>query len=58
MAGMLRRFAEEHTGDNYHEMFLGTAAALEERAHLLADGQESAEPEQGQALHAPVNMMV
>ena len=59
LARMLRRFAEEHTYDNHHDLFMATATALEDRAHMIADAQEItvASREHDKALHAPVNCM-
>jgi hypothetical protein len=56
VAGLLRRYAAEQLGDNSHELFLGTAAALEERAHALAEGRETEEAPEDAILHAPVDL--
>ena len=59
LARMLRRFAEEHTYDNHRALFIATAIALEDRAHMIADAQDItvASSERDKALHAPVNCM-
>jgi hypothetical protein len=60
LARMLRRFAEEHTCDNHHDLFMATATALEDRAHMIANAQDIAVAnwENDRALHAPVNCMI
>ncbi len=55
---MLRGFAEEHALDNNHALFLGTAVALEERAHFLATTGHPDELEHDTAIHAPVDLVV
>ena len=59
LARMLRRFAEEHTYDNHHDLFVATAAALEDRAHSIANAQPvtADSVERDTALHAPVDCM-
>jgi hypothetical protein len=58
LARMLRGFAEEHTHDNNHALFLGTAVALEERAHFIANTEDAGDLEHDTAIHAPVDVMV
>jgi hypothetical protein len=60
LARLLRRFAEQHTQDNRHDLFLSAAVALEARAHMIATAQniESHARERDVALHAPVNCLV
>lgn len=57
LAKVLRRFAEEHANDNYHDRFISTAMELEARAHSVAAGHA---PGLGRelALYAPVNRLV
>jgi hypothetical protein len=58
LARLLRRFAEEHSRDTTHALFLDTAVSLEARAHFLATAHDVSGLEQDTALHAPVNMVV
>jgi hypothetical protein len=58
LARMLRGFAEEHAHDNNHALFLSTAVALEERAHFIANAEDTGELEHDTAIHAPVDMVV
>jgi hypothetical protein len=61
LARMLRRFAEERTRDNHHALFLATAVALEDRAHILATAAEAPAPvdvKRDYALHVPINCLV
>jgi hypothetical protein len=58
LARMLRGFADEHAHDNNHALFLGTAVALEERAHFIATTEHPDELEHDTAIHAPVDLVV
>jgi hypothetical protein len=60
LARLLRRFAEERTCDNHHDLFMTTAAALEDRAHSMANAEEAPawNLARDPALHAPVNCCV
>ena len=60
LARMLRRFAQEHTYDANHELFVATSMALEARAHFLAAMPEGTlvNLERDLALHTPVNLLV